>query len=131
MLDERKERCITYILEGLTYTAIADLISCSRQSIYEWLKNDDFAAELNRRRQEIVVSGNNMILNKLSKYVDGVDAIALDSESDKSRLDALTYLIDRVLGRTTTKVETTTTPDSGSVGTDALNAVMDKVDNKQ
>jgi len=130
MLDERKERCITYILEGLTYTAIADLISCSRQSIYEWLKNDDFAAELNRRRQEIVVSGNNMILNKLSKYVDGVDAIALDSESDKSRFDALTYMIDRVLGRTTTKVETTTPVDKENVGTDALNALMDKSDNK-
>ena len=130
MLDERKERCITYILEGLPYTAIADLISCSRQSIYEWLKNDEFVTELNRRRQEIVVSGNNMILNKLSKYVNGVDAIALDSESDKSRLDALTYMIDRVLGKTTTRIEATAADNKDNVNIDVLDKEINEIDNE-
>ena len=128
MLDERKERAITLLLEGNKPTNISIVVGCARQTIYEWLKNDEFATELDRRRQEIITSGNSMILNKLSKYIDGVDIIALDSESDKSRLDALTYLIDRVLGKTTTRIEATAVDNKDNVNIDVLDAEINEID---
>lgn len=129
MLDEIKEKAITYLIKGEGVTDVAKLIGKSRQTIYDWLDNDEFKAELDRRRQEIITKGNAILLAELNSSVERIKKIAVKSTSEKVRLDANTYLIDRVLGRTTTKVETNATNnDTNKVDKDMLEDVFNEVD---
>ena len=134
MLDEKKEKVITLIMKGEQYVDIAKLTGVGRSTIYEWLKDSDFAAELDKRRQEIKTQGNNLILRELGSYIGELKRIALCGESEKVRSDTAQYLVDRVLGKTTTKIETNAEQDSkNNVSKDILEDVFNesrKADNK-
>ena len=134
MLDEKKEKVITLIMKGEQYVDIAKLTGVGRSTIYEWLKDSDFAAELDKRRQEIKTQGNNLILRELGSYIGELKRIALCGESEKVRSDTAQYLVDRVLGKTTTKIETNTEQEGkNNVSKDMLEDVFSesrKADNK-
>lgn len=130
MLDERKEKAITLILSGEAITDVAKLVGVCRQAIYNWLDDDEFKAELDRRRQEIVKQGNALILAELKTYVMELRKMALCGRSERNRLDALQYLIDRVLGKTTTKVEQVVVEDKDKVNDDILEREFNEVDNE-
>lgn len=105
MIDERKEKAITLIINGDPIVDIAKLVGVARATIYNWLDDEEFKAELDRRRQDIVTQGNNLILSELGLYIKELKKIALCGRSEKVRTDTAQYLIDRVLGKTTTKLE--------------------------
>jgi hypothetical protein len=132
VLDEIKEQAITYLLKGEGVTDVAKLVGKSRQAIYDWLDNEEFKAELDRRRQEIVTKGNAILLAELNSSVERIKKIAAKSKSEKVKLDANTYLIDRVLGKTTTKVETNVNEnDTNKVNDDILEQEFNEVDSKE
>lgn len=130
MLDERKEKAITLILSGEAITDVAKLVGVYRSTIYNWLEEEEFKAELDRRRQEIVKQGNALILAELKTYVMELRKMAIKGKSERNRLDALQYLIDRVLGKTTTKVEQVVTEDKDKVNDDILEREFNEVDNE-
>ncbi|SKA99393.1 Helix-turn-helix of insertion element transposase [Caloramator quimbayensis] len=130
MLDERKEKAITLILSGEAITDVAKLVGVYRSTIYNWLEDEEFKAELDRRRQEIVKQGNALILAELKTYVMELRKMAVKGKSERNRLDALQYLIDRVLGKTTTKVEQIVTEDKDKVNDDILENEFKEVDNE-
>lgn len=107
VLGEKHYKCIKLILEGRPYTEVAKLVPCARQTIYDWLGNDDFRAELDRCRLEIYKQAQNKVLDKVTTYIDKVEELAFTSESDSVRLNALQLLIERSLGKATTKIEQT------------------------
>lgn len=109
IIDGVKEKCITMLLRGENITNISKQLQVSRQAIYDWLGNPEFAKELDRRRQEIKTAGNNMILNQLHGCIDELIKIAYKGESEKVRSDTAQYLINRVLGTPTNKVQQSTT----------------------
>lgn len=129
MLDERKEKAITLILSGEAITDVAKLVGVYRSTIYNWLEEEEFKAELDRRRREIVKQGNALILAELKTYVMELRKMAIKGKSERNRLDALQYLIDRVLGKTTTKVEQVTPDDKDKVNDDILEQEFNEVDN--
>lgn len=53
ILNEKHYKCIEYLIKGLKYTEIAKKVPCARQSIYDWLEDSSFKAELDKCRQEI------------------------------------------------------------------------------
>lgn len=108
MIDEKKERAITMILEGTPIIDIAKILGVNRGTIYNWLENEEFKNELGRRKQEIATQGNNLILSELSAYIKELKKIALHGKSEKVRSDTAAYLVNRILGNTTTKIEQTT-----------------------
>ena len=105
ILKEKHYKCIKFILEGRPYTEIAKLVPCARQTIYDWLENEAFKAELDKCRAEIYKQAQNKVLDKVNTYLDKVEEIAFTSESDSVRLNALQLLIERSLGKATTKIE--------------------------
>lgn len=132
MLDENKEKAITYLLKGEAITDVAKLVGVNRGTIYNWLDDEEFKAELDRRRQEIVSKGNAILLAELNSSVERIKKIAVKSKSEKVKLDANTYLIDRVLGRTTTKVETNAPKENADkVNDDILDQEFNEVDSKE
>jgi uncharacterized protein YjcR len=108
-LNERHYKCIEMMLKGLKYTEIAEKLKCSRQSIYDWLKDDDFVKSLDKCRQEIKTSTNNKVLSKIDTYVEKIEQLADNSPSDTVKLNALTFLYETVMGKATSKVEQTIT----------------------
>lgn len=131
MLDERKEKAIAMIISGESITDVAKLVGVYRSTIYDWLKDDEFKAELDKRRQEIIVQGNNIILNELGLYIKELKKIALKGSSEKSRIDASTYLVDRILGKTTTKIENINDgKDKDNVSKDLLEEEFKEFDNE-
>lgn len=130
MLDEKKERAITLILSGEAIIDVAKLINVARGTIYNWLDNDEFKDELDRRRQEIATQGNNLILSELNAYVKELKKTALHGKSEKNRLEALQYLIDRVLGKPTAKIEQDNKDDDkDKVNDDILDQELNEADN--
>lgn len=111
-LGEKHYRCIEMIIEGNKITEIAKLLGASRQSIYNWLEDDVFKAELNKQRQEIKKQGQDKILSKFDIYLNKIHDIALNSPSDNVKLNALEFLVEHVLGKATSKIEQTTKEDT-------------------
>lgn len=109
VLTEKHYKCIELIIKGLKYTEIAKKVPCSRQAIYDWLKDDDFTLALDKSRQEIKTQGNNRILSKLETYIDKIEELAFNSPSDSVKLNALQLLYEAINGKATSKVDQTVT----------------------
>ena len=131
VLDEQKMQCITYLLAGEQITDIAKLINCSRTSIYNWLEDEDFKAEMDRRVHEMSSAGNKKILADVTTYIDKLKLLALKGKSEKVQLAAAEYLLDRIYGRPTSKVDIddNDNKDKDNINLDTINEAMDEVDN--
>ena len=105
IIDAQKRECINLLIEGKKITDIAKEIGVSRTSIYNWMDNEEFKAELGKTLQRIKSEGEQRILSDLNTYIDNIKYLATKARSEKTRLDANTYLTDRVLGKTTSKLE--------------------------
>jgi len=106
MLDEKKMMAIELLVKGeLTKTEIAKRCGKSRQWLYNAFDDKEFMAELDRRLHQIQTYGENRIKATLQDRINNIIYLAENAESEKVRLDASQYLLDRVLGKTTSKME--------------------------
>lgn len=127
MLDERKIKAAELKAQGMYNTEIAKKVGVSRQAIQEWLKDEEFKAELDRWLQEF---------RNCTKYIFACNAPKaarklvnqIDSSSNKTSLDASQYTCDRVLGKPTTKVEQSDDFSNDNITEDDILSVIDSVD---
>jgi len=138
MLTEQQIETMDYLLLGtMTNKEVADKVGISDRVIYKWKKNEEFKAELARRSVDfkagVIDEANNILVAKLGQSLKNVIEIANDKgNSDKVRLDANFYIINRILGNTTTKIETNTLDDKENTNVDIdelLGEVKDNVIN--
>lgn len=108
-LNEKHYKCIELLIKGLKYTEIAKKVPCSRQSIYDWLADADFSLALDKSRQEIKTQTNNKVLAKIDTYIDKIEQLAENSQSDNVKLNALQFLYESVMGKASSKIEQTIT----------------------
>lgn len=104
-LTDNQKKFIDLYFTGDNMTNIAKRIGVSRQSCYKYLDNDEVKSEMDRRLTEIKSQADKKLKGKLDVYISKLEEIAFNGKSEKTRADALEYLVDRVLGKTTTKVE--------------------------
>jgi len=132
MMDEKKTLAITLLLEGkLTKVEIAKKCKMSRQWLYDAvLSNPECKAEVDRRLQEIQTDGINLIKCSVTRNIENIMQLANNSDSEKIRLDANTYLLDRVFGKTTTKLDIENVTDKEEVTQQQLNDEFDKYKDK-
>ena len=105
MLKQKQLDAIEMIIQGKTKTAIAKELGMSRTNLYTWMNNDEFIAELDRQRDIISRQALSEIKGDTKKLLEGLEKLALTSESESIRLSATTALLDRILGRPSTKSE--------------------------
>ena len=111
MLTQQQMEVIDYLVIGtMTIEEIASKAGCTSRVIYKWKRNEDFKAEWKKRSLDfqsgIIDNANELLVNKLGQAIANVIDIANDkNSSDKVRLDANQYLINRILGNTKTKIE--------------------------
>lgn len=111
MINEKQSIAIDMLIEG-TYNKSDIAKSCgkSRQWLYESVINDEECkAKLDERLHEVQIDGMNRIKSNLGSYISNIMQLANNSSSDKIKLDANEYLINRVMGGITTKVADVTT----------------------
>lgn len=108
LLDKRQRKAIALLIENQhKKTEIAEIVGVTRQTIYNWLENEEFVTELNDTLHKIKIFGENSIKANLQQYINQIQKLAVTAESEKTRLEAATYLVDRVLGKTTSKIDLT------------------------
>ena len=103
-LDTRQLKAIELLASGETIRVVADSVGVNRKTIYDWLKKENFKAELDRQVKELKSNIEKKLLSNVNPFLDELTKIALYSDSDKTRLDAITYCINRLVG-TPTKVQ--------------------------
>lgn len=99
------------IIQGETISDIAKMMKVSRGTIYNWLDDENFKADLNKQRQEIKDASKERINANIGIYIGELHKIATTSPSEKARIEASVYLLNRVLG-TPTRVQQDITEDT-------------------
>lgn len=110
MLHEKQLEAAIMLAEGKNKTEIATELKISRQTLYDWLKLEEFNEEVNHIVTLTKEETEKRLTFNIDKYVKELEKIAFNSKSEKIKSDTLQYLIDRVLGKTTTKVQDISEP---------------------
>lgn len=100
-LDTRQLKAIELLASGETVRVVADSVGVNRKTVYDWLKKENFKAELDRQVKELKSNVEKKLLSNVNPFLDELTKIALYSDSDKTRLDAITYCINRLVGAPT------------------------------
>lgn len=114
VLTENHLDAINYILEGKNTSEVAKLCNVSRTAIYNWLGDSNFKAELEKRKHEIKTNADKKLAGRLDGYLEELHKIATTGKTEKERRAACEYLVDRVLGKSTTKVADVTEEDENT-----------------
>ena len=110
-LTPRQVKFLPVLLASPTYTQACQAGRVSRETLYEWLRQTAFSAELGRQRDELVAQGFALLSQSVAKAVetlvgllDGSDARLkrlaardiLDQHGKFRELDELTQRIERI-----------------------------------
>lgn len=112
-LSIEQENAIEHLLQGKSDRAVAETVSVSRQTVWEWRKHDPlFIAELNRQRSEMWMEARERLESLANRALDVVEA-QLDSDDPKVALAAAKYILQgtSLLGETKLPLEGPTTPE--------------------
>lgn len=106
MLDEKKILAIQLLVDGeSTKVDIANKIGVQRSTLYDWLNNKEFKAELDKRIQERKNLCEKIIDSKLQDAVRILWETIETTKDMRVKAQLLTYTIDRALGKPTTKMD--------------------------
>lgn len=121
MLNERQNKEAELYAKGEKVTDIAKLCGVSRQCVYDDMKRPEFKAKVDECLAEAKTAVENKINNDVELYCDALKKIALTGKSEKNRLDALSYLLNRIYGTPTNKTQDITeNKDGTNINTDEL-----------
>jgi len=120
MLDERQIRAVEAKAKGFTITDVAKEAGVSRNTVYEWIKLEEFKAELSKLEQDFLSSTRQAVISYGPKVVEELKKLATKGTSEKVRLDALSKLLDKTMSNAT-KIEVTDgREDKDNVSVDVL-----------
>jgi len=102
-LTDNEKRVAELIVQGVTVTDIAKIIGVSRPTIYDWLKHEQLKATIAELTTDIKNNAEKKLNAKVDTYVGELEKIALTGKSEKNKLDALQYILNRIFGTPTTK----------------------------
>lgn len=130
-LDARQLKAIELLASGETVRVVADSVGVNRKTVYDWLKKENFKAELDRQVKELKSNVEKKLLSNVNPFLDELTKIALYSDSDKTRLDAITYCINRLVG-TPTKVQQDITGEEAKENNNIdIDSVLEEIDLKE
>lgn len=135
MLTEKQNEMINMLIEGKTKSDIIRELKIARQTLYNWLGKDEIIAEIDKRRQKMCKDALADLKGDTKELLAEVKKLAYTADSEAIRLQALNSLLDRTLGKATSKqevsIEKTTEKDIDLKELeDTFNMVEDVVDDK-
>ena len=130
-LDTRQLKAIELLASGETVRVVADSVGVNRKTVYDWLKKENFKAELDRQVKELKSNVEKKLLSNVNPFLDELTKIALYSESDKTRLEAITYCINRLVGTPTKVQQDITGEDTKENNKIDIDSVLEEMDLKE
>lgn len=130
-LDTRQLKAIELLASGETVRVVADSVGVNRKTVYDWLKKENFKAELDRQVKELKSNVEKKLLSNVNPFLDELTKIALYSDSDKTRLDAITYCINRLVGTPTKVQQDITGEDTKENNNIDIDSVLEEIDLKE
>lgn len=127
MLNNKQLQAIDMLMDGVNKTAIADKIKVNRTTLYNWLDNEEFKLELDRRQQEISKHALSDLKGDTKQILEAVKELGYKAESEAVRLSALNSLLDRILGKATAKQEIELSNADNNIDVD-LDSLLDNKD---
>ena len=95
-LTTRQVRFLPVLLASPTYTQACKVGRVSRETLYEWLRQPAFKAELERRRDELVAQGFALLSQSVVKAVETLAGLLDGSDARLKRLAARDILDQHV-----------------------------------
>jgi transposase len=122
LLNQKHLDAIEELMKGENISNIAKKLKVSRASIYNWLDDEEFKRELDKRKQVISRNALNRVNIKVNEYLEGIEKIAKTTDNDNTALTAYGMLLDRALGKATAKqeIELSNTDNNTDVDLDSL-----------
>ncbi len=100
-LNEKQYRCIEMMCqESYEITKIAEELGVSRTTIYNWLKDEKFKAELARNEQDIKTRVHHIFVQRLPAAIDKLWRLT-EQGDNRTKLQATKEWIERGLGKVT------------------------------
>ena len=130
-LGEKQYRAMELIIQGETISDIAKMLKVGRGTIYNWLDDENFKADLNKQRQEIKNASKERINACIGIYISELHKIATTSQSEKARIEASTYLLNRVLGTPTRVQQDITEEETKENNNIDIDSVLQEIDLKE
>lgn len=127
--DSRKLLAIEKLIEGeMSRVAIAEMIGISRQTLYSWMNNELFVAEMDERLLSIKSFTEKKIQSQVDFALTNLLELARDDSNRRVQAQVNQYLLDRALGKPTSKVELEAGIKEQPTGTDILEAEFTEFD---
>ncbi len=95
-LSDRQLKAIPLIAASPTYTEGCKKAKVNRTTLYEWLKEPQFKAELDRQRDEIAAEALKVLSQGLTKAVEAIVGL-LDSSDGRLKRLAAKDVIDFII----------------------------------
>jgi Helix-turn-helix of insertion element transposase len=96
MLTNRQKSAIPAIVASPTYSEGCEKAQINRTTFYEWLKEPEFKAELDRQRDEITTEAFGVLSQSLTKAVESLAGL-LDNKDDRLKRLACKDVIDFII----------------------------------
>lgn len=112
MLNEKKIQVIQMLASGdYTVAEAMGKVGMHRTTYYDWIKDEEFMAELNRCLQDIKTQASKDFVSRLPKAIEEYWKICTSSTDVRTKEKALSYWIDRSLGRIQSAASNTNEPE--------------------
>jgi len=95
-LTAKQGRAIPLIIDSASYTEAAQKAGISRKTLWQWLKDPQFAAELDRQRREVVSEAFGILSQSITKAVETL-AKLLDSADERTKRLTANDIIGHIL----------------------------------
>lgn len=96
------------LVYGATNREVADQLDVCEKTIMRWKKRPEFIEELDRQYEVAKNKVDNRIMKFSNQLLQNILDLSKSAKSEKVRLDASIYLLNRLAGAPISKVETKT-----------------------
>jgi len=87
-LSEKQIIAIELLMAGKPVAKVAKAAGVSRVTIYRWLKNDDFRAELDKRKNALIERSSRKLVGALDQAIDVLIELLKSKNQNVRRLAA-------------------------------------------
>lgn len=107
LLTEKQLQAVELLANGIPKTEVARVVGVDRSTVHLWMKNDKFKREVNEQIKENKENIDKMMMTYTDSVISKLYELAMGAKSEKVRLDACTYILNRVAGTPISKTEVT------------------------
>jgi hypothetical protein len=131
MLSEKQINVCELIATGIPITEVSKVSGVARSTIYEWKKLDEFNAEVSRFGQEYINAAQGRLKCAATVAADEIIKLLKEGRYEKTRLAAAQDILDRNLGKATTRVELDDSRnDKENIDADILDQELNEFENE-